>query len=187
MTSQAAVVAIIDALEAASITYMLVGSFSTNFHGIPRSTRDADFVVQLQGAALQQLFSNLSEEFEPERQVEFETITGTIRHLIRLKGKPFKIELFQLSDDPHDRTRFDRRIQGPIEGRAAFIATAEDAIITKLRWLQRGARGKDRDDVRDVLSVQADALDWDYVHHWCDDHGTRELLDEILASIPKTD
>ena len=103
MTSQAAVVAIIDALEAASIPYMLVGSFSTNFHGIPRSTRDADFVVQLQETALQRLFSNLSEEFEPERQVGFETITGTVRHLIRLKGKPFKIELFQLGRRTRER------------------------------------------------------------------------------------
>ncbi len=60
------------------------------------------------------------------------------------------------------------------------MPTAEDVIITKLRW----ARSKDRDDVRDVIAVQGDAIDWPYVHAWADQHGTRGLLDEIRASIP---
>ena len=42
-----AVVAVVDALEALSVRYMIVGSLASNFHGIPRSTRDADFVVEL--------------------------------------------------------------------------------------------------------------------------------------------
>ena len=32
-----------------------------------------------------------------------------------------------------------------------------------------------------------EALDWDYIHHWCHLHGTRALLDEIRASIPPID
>jgi hypothetical protein len=28
-------------------------------------------------------------------------------------------------------------------------------------------------------------LDWDYVHRWCDIHGTRPLLDEIRQALPK--
>ena len=36
------------------------------------------------------------------------------------------------------------------------------------------------------FAVQADTLDWDYIHRWCDEHGTRELLDDIRRSIPKT-
>jgi len=39
------VVAVFAALDAAHIPNMLVGSLASNFHGIPRSTRDADFVV----------------------------------------------------------------------------------------------------------------------------------------------
>lgn len=58
----------------------------------------------------------------------------------------------------------------------------------KLRWAKHAKRGKDREDVRDVIAVQGDAaLDWDYIHEWCARHGTRELLDEIRASIPPLD
>jgi hypothetical protein len=38
--------------------------------------------------------------------------------------------------------------------------------------------------VRNVIAVQGEAIDWDYVYSWCDRHGTRALLDEIRASIP---
>ena len=47
MNSDEATAAVIDALDALQIPYMMVGSFSTNFYGIVRATHDADIVVQL--------------------------------------------------------------------------------------------------------------------------------------------
>ena len=58
----------------------------------------------------------------------------------------------------------------------------------KLRRAKIAKRGKDSDDVREVIAVQGDeALDWDYIHHWRGQHGTLELLNEIRASIPPID
>ncbi|MCW5558620.1 MAG: hypothetical protein KIT22_12405 [Verrucomicrobiae bacterium] len=65
----------------------------------------------------------------------------------------------------------------PSLGARVSILTAEDVVITKLRW----ARAKDLDDVKDVLSVQGDTLDWTAIH------GTRAKLDEIRASISPLD
>jgi hypothetical protein len=56
--------------------------------------------------------------------------------------------------------------------------------VTKLQWAFLANRPKDREDARDVIAVQSDRIDWDYVHHWCEQHGTRALLDEIRDSIP---
>jgi hypothetical protein len=47
MSAGEAVLTVIEALEACGITYILVGSYSTNAYGIPRSTQDADFVIEL--------------------------------------------------------------------------------------------------------------------------------------------
>jgi hypothetical protein len=33
--------------------------------------------------------------------------------------------------------------------------------------------------------MQGDGLDWEYIHHWADIHGSRAKLDRIRASIPK--
>ena len=47
MSSDEATAAVIDAFERLGVPYMVVGALSVNFHAIPRSTKDADFVVQL--------------------------------------------------------------------------------------------------------------------------------------------
>lgn len=44
MSSHDAISAVISALESEGISYMMVGAFSRNAYGIPRSTNDADVV-----------------------------------------------------------------------------------------------------------------------------------------------
>ena len=46
MTGQEALSLLIGILEQEKLPYMIVGSFSSNYHGIPRSTKDADIVLQ---------------------------------------------------------------------------------------------------------------------------------------------
>jgi hypothetical protein len=179
----------IEAMEKLGVDYLLAGSFSSNFYGIPRSTKDADFVAIL-GGQIGALEKELADDFDFDPQSSFETVTGTFRDKARAKGLPFEIEIFHLSQDAHDQSRFARRVSvfDELIGRTVWLPTVEDVVITKLRWAVRAKRGKDFDDVRDVIAVQGDAaLDWDYIHHWCAIHGTRALLDEIRASIPPID
>jgi len=184
MSGDDAIVAVIDALEALEIPYMIVGSLSTNLYGIPRSTKDADFVLQVAPQSLFQLAERLGAPFRLDPQGSFETVTMTLRHILKPVGIPFLIELFHLSDDLYDQERFHRRCRKKMLGREVSVATAEDVIVTKLRWAVQGRRMKDREDARDVIAVQGDAIDWDYVNSWCDRHGSRAVLDEIRASIP---
>ena len=50
-----ATLSVIEALEACGIQYMLVGSYSSNAYGIPRSTQDADFVIEPGDASIGEL------------------------------------------------------------------------------------------------------------------------------------
>jgi hypothetical protein len=106
------------------------------------------------------------------------------RYVADVAGTPFKIEFLVLRDDPHDQERFRRRQRVNLLDYQVWLPTVEDVIITKLHWGLLGSRSKDRDDVRDVIAVQGDRIDWDYVHKWCEQHGTCALLDEIRRSIP---
>ena len=85
---------------------------------------------------------------------------------------------------PHDLARFERRKQVRIFDCPAFVATAEDTIITKLRWARQGGHGraKDVDDARNVIAVQGDSLDWVYVENWCRQHGTVDILQDVRRS-----
>jgi hypothetical protein len=185
VTPDEAIVAVLAALDAAAIPYMIVGSLASNFHGIPRATRDADFVVRLSHDDLDRLEQHLAPGLRLDRQGAFEGVTGTLRHLIALSDSVFVCELFQLSDDPHDVERFARRRAAQVLGRQTFVATAEDMIVTKLRWAVAAGRSKDRDDVRNMLAVRGDDLDWPYLQRWCVAHRTDSLLQQIRASIPR--
>lgn len=174
---------VIAALETLQIRYMLVGAFSSNAYGIPRSTKDADFVVVLESGDLARVIDQLGEEFRLDRQIQMETITGSTKNVITYVPTKFEIEFFRLSDDEHHRERFRRRVRRKVAELKAdvWIPTAEDVVIQKLRW----ARRKDLDDVESVIGVSGDKLDWQYVYRWTDQHGTSELLRQLNAEIPE--
>ena len=71
--------------------------------------------------------------------------------------------------------------------RVAFVATAEDMIVTKLRWADGAHRSKDVDDIRNIVAVRGAELDWAYVSRWSVEHGTAGLLGDIRGSIPPAD
>lgn len=184
MTSDEAIIAVVDALEASGLPYMVVGSLSSNYYGVPRSTGDADFVIALAGRPITDILQRLGPEFQLEQQMSFETITATQRYKLHVSGTQFEVELFLLGSEAHDQSRFNRRRRVAFYGRNAFVPSPEDVVVTKLRWSLQGSRWKDRDDVRNVLAVQAGNLDWDYMQRWCREHGTLDLLNEIGASLP---
>lgn len=171
MDAVALIAPLLRALSKHDIPYVLVGSFSSNQYGIPRSTKDADLVLQSDGE-LDALMASLGPKFVLDPQLSFETVTGTMRWIITHPESAFIIELFLLTDDPHDQARFGRRVATEIADQTAWVVLAEDVIITKLRW----ARDKDLADVRDVIAVQGDALDWAYIEKWTSQHGTEQRL-----------
>ncbi len=173
---------LVAAFDRREIPYMIVGSYSSNFYGIPRSTKDADLVVHLPSEKWAELPSILPEGIEMEDQMSFEMVTSTRRELLRVRDSLFEIELFRLSDDPHDRSRFERRQRVEIfPDVGVFLPTAEDVIVQKLRWSLGAKRPKDFADVVAVMQVQGRSLDWPYIAQWCSEHGTLEMLARAKA------
>ncbi|QDT14639.1 hypothetical protein [Alienimonas californiensis] len=179
---------LVAALEAASVDYMVVGSFSSNLYGVDRSTADADFLVSAKVADLTAAARSLGPEFVPDPQIGFESVTGLRRIRVGLKDSGFEFEFFLMGDDPHDAERFARRVRKDLgDGREAWAATAEDLIIAKLRWAKDTRRAKDREDLETVLFAQRGRLDLPYIERWAAEHGTLDLYREIAASIPPLD
>jgi hypothetical protein len=182
--SQQIVTHVIAALSRSGVPHMVVGSFARNFHSFARSTQDADIVLAVDATGLDRFERELGPEFTLDPQATFETNTGTFRHTLLHTATEFKTELFLLSSDPFDQERFRRRQAFHYNGHPSFVLTAEDVILSKLRW----SRPKDLEDIRDVLAVKGEAaLDWNYLHHWTAIHNTRAKLDELRAGIPKID
>lgn len=183
MTGEDAVTVMVGILESSEIPYMLVGSFSSNYFGISRATRDADFVIHASREGRSALEAALPEGFDLDAQMSFEMVTSTTKQVVRIQSIPFEIELFDLSRDEFDQERFARRRKVRSGTRDYFLPTAEDVIVQKLRWCRNGRRTKDYEDARDVTAVQGRALDFDYIRAWTDRHETRDIFEEICASL----
>ena len=177
-----AVGVLLDVLNELGLDYMVVGSFSSNRYGVPRATKDADFVLRIVAAERIQLFAMLPPAFKVDPQVSFEMVTGTWRQIIQVPEIPFMIELFELSSDAHDQSRFSRRKKLTLLSRESWLPTPEDVIVQKLRWSKGAKRTKDFDDAVAVMGVQGEAsLDWPYIEIWCAAHGTLDVLAEAKA------
>ena len=130
-------------------------------------------------ATTDELHDRLSDDYSIDLQMSFETITGSVRNVITHKPTKFDIELFRLGPDEHHQLRFERRctVEVPELKTAAVLPTPEDVVIQKLRW----QREKDIDDARKVIQIQFARLDWAYIRHWTNKHGTTELLERLKS------
>ena len=186
MTSVEVVIAVVEAFNGLGIPHMLVGSFSTNYYGIPRSAQDADFVIDLGETSIVAIAQRLGPRFRLDPKRTRGTLTSAPRHEVIVVDNPFRVEIFLLTDAPHDQERFRRRRRIGFLGREVWLPTAEDVIVTKLHWVAMRGQAKDRQDVIDVIAVQDvdDNLDWEYIQSRCDHHLIRKHLDEVRRSIP---
>ena len=185
-TSEDLVVVVFDTLAALHVSFMVSGSLASNFYGVPRATQDADLVLELSALPLDAFASRLQDTFEVDAQLALETVMGSRRLVAHARDLAFDVELFDLTDDRHDRQRFARRQFVDVLGRTVAVPTPEDVIINKLRWWQRAGRRKDVDDARNVLAVQRARLDQDYLRRWCGELGLLEILDDVEQSFERS-
>jgi hypothetical protein len=184
MMAEEIVLAIGSALERVGIPYMTVGALAGNYYGINRATDDADFVIQVDDVNLTALRQALGPGFVVDPQAKFETISLSTYYVVQHPDTDFDIDLFLLRDDHFDRLSFSRRKRIAFDRGETFICTAEDYVVTKISWASKKRRAKDSEDARAVLAVQQGKLNLDYIRHWCELQGTRELLEKTINSIP---
>lgn len=182
MNQTALILTVLDALVAEDVPYILAGSIASSAYGIPRSTKDVDFVVETTRPAFDNLLKRLEEWYTVDPQQHLETLTWTRRYILKAHSWPFQVELFIKDEDSHHIEQWDRRqfLYNPIIEREVWMPTPEDTIVQKVRW----GRPQDRIDAQNVIAVQAELLDWPYIEKWCDTHGTRKTLEDLRAEIP---
>jgi hypothetical protein len=178
--AQAFLARVVEALERASVPYMLAGSFASTHHGTPRATQDIDIVVDPTFETLDAFLAALESEDlyfdvdvardEFRRRGQFNVIDG---------ATSWKVDVIFRKSRAFSREELKRRIRATVLGVDVSVATVEDTILAKLEWAKLGESERQLRDVRGMLDVQGDALDREYVERWLDELGVRELWDRV--------
>lgn len=66
---------------------------------------------------------------------------------------------------------FGRRLSTELFGQHVAVATLEDVILSKLEWSTMGGSARQLEDVRRLLAVADDTLDFAYLERWIEPLG----------------
>jgi len=182
------VVAILDELQ---VRYHLGGSFAAAIHGVPRQTRDADVVVDLDAGTAAQLVERLNADFYVDGGAATAAVfrRGSFNAIHLATG--FKVDFFVTGTEGFDAAELRRSELHTIvvdPPRSAYVKSAEDTVLRKLQWYRDGGEVSDRqwNDVLGILMAQGGRLDQGYLRQWSDALGVTDLLDRALREVQET-
>jgi hypothetical protein len=176
-----------NALEALRVPYLVGGSLASSLHGIPRSTLDADLVVDLGPHSIAPLAARLKPDFYLDEDAMREAVRMrscfNVIHLATI----FKIDLFLLKNDEFSLNEMKRRKRAGLNEdpeKDLYVASAEDTLLHKLHWFRAGAEVSERQwrDAMGIVRVQGDSLDRGYLTRMAGTMGVKELLDRLLTA-----
>ncbi|MDW8396656.1 MAG: hypothetical protein RMM31_10490 [Anaerolineae bacterium] len=173
------------AFEQLQVPYAIVGSLASALHGVMRATLDVDIVADMTLAHLPPLVEALSAEFYTDDEMMREALEQRGNFNLIHYETAFKVDVFICKLRAFDRLELARRRRMTITSEPwteAYVASAEDIVLSKLEWYRVGGETSERQwrDVVGVLKVCANILDSDYLHRWATELKVGDLLSRAL-------
>ena len=167
-------------LNRSGVVYYLTGSMASNYWGIPRTTHDLDFVVQLPVSAVPRIVREFSGDFYIEEAAVRAAYQPPHQFNAIDTRSALKVDFWLPKPEPFDREMLRRRIQANLFGEPAWISTAEDVILHKLVWNRITPSDRQLGDAAGIVAVQADALDKNYLRQWARELKLTAELERLL-------
>ena len=167
-------------LNEAGIEYMLVGSLAASAHGHIRDTHDMDLVVVLDRKSVRLLGERMGEDFYFDIEGAEEAVDQSDMFNIMHYDSMVKVDFWALKDDEFSRMQFSRRRASTIWGIPAYVESPEDTILSKLLWNKITPSDRQISDVRGILNIKKDELDYGYLNTWAERQGVSDVLRKLL-------
>jgi len=168
-------------LNASGISYMLTDSMVSNYWGIPRTTHDVDFVVELSSEGIPVLVQAFAADFYLDEAAIRAAFQPPHQFNAIDTRSALKVDFWLLKRKPFEETMFSRRTRVILFTEPAWICTAEDLVLHKLHWNAMSPSERQLADAAGVVAVQGEALDSDYMKHWARQLNVLDQLDDLLA------
>ncbi len=165
------------------IPYVIGGSFASSVHGFPRTTNDIDLVADIRAEHVHPLVERLTEDFYVEpgavtQAIRLETSFNLINH-----ETAFKVDVFVCGGHPFRKAQLSHARTEQVRDACVRVLSPEDTVLAKLQWYRQGGAVSERQwrDVVEVLLVQGDRLDLDYLRGEAERMGLGDLLARAMG------
>jgi len=167
---------LVEAFDRLGLAYYIGGSVSSSLHGMARQSQDVDVIADIRPDQVRALVQALQSDYHVDEQAWQTAIRhGQLYNVIHMNTM-LKVDLIPLKRraQPHLLEAGTRPVR---------IASAEDAVLTKLEWFEMGGRSSGRQwkDILGIMRRQGAALDLAYLRHWADTLRVRDLLERALV------
>src|SRR6266513_1595415 len=139
---------------------------ASNYWGIPRTTHDLDFVVQLPVQSIPSLLHEFRDDFYLDEPAVRAAMAPPYQFNAIDRRSALKIDFWMLRSTPFEMSMFERRLNLNLLGEQAWMATAEDVILHKLYWDSLTPSERQTSDAAGVIAVQSGSLDQAYLQQW---------------------
>jgi hypothetical protein len=177
---------VVRVLEGLGVPHFVTGSVASSARGVPRASLDADLVADLRPEQATAVCDALEGSFYVPRGRVREAIAARSSFNVIHLETIVKVDVFVSGRRAFDRRAMSRAqpaVFGGGEGVRIVTATAEDVVLSKLDWFERGGRMSERQwsDLVGVLRVHAGALEFEYLREGAAELAVSGLLEAALA------
>ena len=172
---------IAEVLDALDVPWAVGGSFASSMHGEPRSTNDIDVIAALRLPHVDVIASTLGDRFYLDTTAMERAIVSRQSFNVIDQHSIVKVDVFVPPRGALGEGQLARRLRRELPGGgSAYVLSAEDIVLQKLRWYDLGGRSSER-QWRDLVAVlRADGLDSDYLSSTAAESGLAALLSEAF-------
>jgi len=161
--------------------YVLVGGITVIAYGVPRTTMDADFIIQMEPEDLKTFAEFLGEHGFFSDPEDIDDAIRTRSHFsAEDRDSLLRLDIRGVYSEMDQRTLKNRRSMD-LDGMKIYLARPEDVIFGKLLY------GSDQ-DIKDAESIyvrQLPSLNIKYLEEICDAGDLRPKLDEMRDKAKK--
>lgn len=179
---------VVTALNNLKIPHYIGGSVASSFHGATRSTMDVDLVCELQEALVPDFLAQIDDRFYVSQSAVQQAVRQkSCFNLIHLPSS-FKVDVFVSRQRAFDNDCMRRATVARLGDSVTIevaIATAEDAIISKLEWYRMTDETSQRqwEDVSRLIRLLGANADTEYLTNAATSVGVTDLLNRLLDEL----
>lgn len=181
MTERELLIDCLRRLNGTGFSYLLTGSMASNYWGIPRTTHDLDFVIQLPPSAVPKMVEAFGGDFFLDEAAVRAAYQPPHQFNAIDRRSTLKVDFWLLRPIPFEREMFARRKPVKLFGEPAWIGTAEDVLLHKLYWNRITPSERQLGDAAGIVAVQKGMLDEDYLRRCASELNVTQTLGEVLS------